>query len=155
MTTLRRAIMTTVQEQLYWNDVKEGDNLPEFELDLTWTKMVEQVSGSQDFYEVHHDPGFAREAGHDEIFYNTGFTQAALCRLLTDWIGTEGWVQKFSFQMRRMNIPDDKVHVRGVVTSVNATEGDTGSVTLDLWLENDRIGITTPAERTVLLPVRK
>ena len=56
MTTLRRAIMTTVQEQLYWNDVKEGDNLPEFELDLTWTKMVEQVSGSQDFYEVHHDP---------------------------------------------------------------------------------------------------
>ena len=59
--------MTTVQEQLYWNDVKEGDNLPEFELDLTWTKMVEQVSGSQDFYEVHHDPGFAREAGHDEL----------------------------------------------------------------------------------------
>ena len=57
--------------------------------------------------------------------------------------------------MRRMNIPDDKVHVRGVVTSVNATEGDTGSVTLDLWLENDRIGITTPAEATVLLPVRK
>ena len=54
-----------------------------------------------------------------------------------------------------MNIPEDKVHVRGVVTSVNATEGDTGSVTLDLWLENDRIGITTPAEATVLLPVRK
>jgi hypothetical protein len=29
-----------------------------------------------------------------------------------------------------------------------------GEVTLDIWLENDRVGITTPAEATVLLPHR-
>ena len=147
--------MTTVQTQLHWEDVKEGDKIPGYTPDLTWTKMVEQVSGSQDFYEVHHDPDFAREAGHEEIFYNTGFTQAALCRLLTDWMGKDGWIQNFSFQMRRMNIPEDHVQVKGVVTGTQVREDGKGAVTVDLWLENDRIGITTPAEATILLPLRE
>ena len=49
--------------QRYIEDVRVGDQLPGFELELGWTKMAEQVSGSQDFYPVHHDPGFAAEAG--------------------------------------------------------------------------------------------
>ena len=73
--------------QRYWDDVRVGDKLDGFDLQLGWTKMAEQVSGSQDFYAVHHDPGFAAEAGHETIFYNTGFTQAALCRVITDWAG--------------------------------------------------------------------
>jgi len=79
--------MTTQTAQRTWEDVTEGEELPGFEMKLTATKMVEQVSGSQDFYPVHHDTDFAREAGHAEIFYNTGFTQATLSRLLTDWVG--------------------------------------------------------------------
>lgn len=146
--------MTTQTAQRTWEDVNEGDELDGFDLELTDTKMVEQVSGSQDFYPVHHDTGFAREAGHAEIFYNTGFTQAALTRLLTDWVGTDGWVKKMSFQMRKMNIPNDQVHARGVVTGKSQGDGGMGEVTLDIWLENDRVGITTPAEATVLLPHR-
>ena len=64
----------TAVEQRYWDDVRVGDKLDGFDLELGWTKMAEQVSGSQDFYAVHHDPGFAAEAGHETIFYNTGFT---------------------------------------------------------------------------------
>ncbi len=146
--------MTTQTNQRTWEDVNEGDEIDGFVLELTDTKMVEQVSGSQDFYPVHHDTGFAREAGHDEIFYNTGFTQAALSRLLTDWVGTDGWVKKMSFQMRKMNIPNDQVHAKGVVTGKSEGDGGMGEVTLDIWLENDRVGITTPAEATVLLPHR-
>lgn len=147
--------MTTQTAQRTWEDVNEGDELDGFVLELTDTKMVEQVSGSQDFYPVHHDTGFAREAGHEEIFYNTGFTQAALSRLLTDWVGVDGWVKKMSFQMRKMNIPNDQVHAKGVVTGKSEGDGGMGEVTLDIWLENDRVGITTPAEATVLLPHRE
>lgn len=147
--------MTTRIAQRTWEDVNEGDELDGFVLELTDTKMVEQVSGSQDFYPVHHDTGFAREAGHPEIFYNTGFTQATLSRLLTDWVGVDGWVKKMSFQMRKMNIPNDQVHARGVVTGKSEGDGGMGEVTLDIWLENDRVGITTPAEATVLLPHRE
>ena len=74
----------------YWDDVTEGDEIPGFELYLSETKMVEQVSGSQDFYPVHHDREFARAGGHEDVFFNTGFTRAALGRLLGDYVGTEG-----------------------------------------------------------------
>jgi acyl dehydratase len=146
--------MTTQTAQRYFEDVSEAEELGGFTLDLDWTKMVQQVSGSQDFYPVHHDPGFAREAGHSDIFYNTGFTQAALTRLLTDWVGVEGWVKSMSFQMRKMNMPDDQVRVKGVVTALAEGDGAMGEVSIDLWLENERVGITTPAEAVVLLPHR-
>ncbi|MEX2228683.1 MAG: MaoC/PaaZ C-terminal domain-containing protein [Dehalococcoidia bacterium] len=144
----------TATAQRYWEDVLADEELPGYTLDLTWTKMAEQVSGSQDFYPVHHDPEFAREAGHADIFYNTGFTQAALSRLLTDWVGTAGWVRKLSFQMRKMNMPNDHLRIKGVVTGKSEGDGPMGEVAIDLWIENDRVGITTPAEATVLLPRR-
>ena len=143
---------STRTAQRTWEDVTVGDELEGFTLDLNATKMVEQVSGSQDFYPVHHDTDFAREAGHAEIFYNTGFTQAALTRLLTDWVGDEGWVRRMNFQMRKMNIPDDQVRVKGIVKDKSEAEDGMGSVDLEIWLENDRAGVTTPATATVLLP---
>ncbi len=146
--------MTSRISQRTWEDVNEGDELEGFSLALNATRMVAQVSGSQDFYPVHHDTAFAREAGHAEIFYNTGFTQAALTRLLTDWAGTEGWVRKMDFQMRKMIIPDDSIRAKGIVTAKSLGDGPMGEVTLDIWLENDRAGVTTPAHATVLLPHR-
>ncbi len=141
-------------EQTYFEDVREGDLIEGYDLTLDWTKMVEQVSGSQDFYPVHHDPEFAAEAGHPAIFYNTGWTQAALCRVVTDWAGPAGWMSKFRFEMRRMNIPDDEVHARGKVTAKSDLDDAHGLVELEVWLENDRLGVTTPGWATVRLPRR-
>ena len=139
--------------QRYIEDVRVGDQLPGFELELGWTKMAEQVSGSQDFYPVHHDPGFAAEAGHESIFYNTGFTQAALCRVITDWTGPEGWLRKFRFEMRRMLVPDDVVQARGKVID-KRVDDDGGELDLEVWLETERSGVTTPGWATVRLPHR-
>ena len=156
MTTQTRAGApnSIATEQTYWNDVRVGDRIDGYDLSLTWTKMAEQVSGSQDFYPVHHDPEFAAEAGHPAIFYNTGFTQAALCRVITDWAGPGGWLQKFRFEMRRMLIPEDQVHARGKVVAKADLDDDHGAVELEVWLENDRLGVTTPGWATVRLPKR-
>ena len=140
--------------QRRWEDVRDGEELPGFELQLTWTKMVEQVSGSQDFYPVHHDPDFAAEAGHPGIFYNTGFTRAALCRLLTDWIGPRGSLRRLRFEMRRMHRAGDTIRVRGRVTALRDVAADRGEVDVELWIENAREGIGTPATATVELPRR-
>ena len=152
--TARTSPNSIATEQTYWQDVRVGDLIEGYDLTLNWTKMVEQVSGSQDFYPVHHDPEFAAEAGHPAIFYNTGFTQAALCRVITDWAGPSGWLQKFRFEMRRMLIPEDQVHARGKVTAKNNLDDDHGTVELEVWLENDRLGVTTPGWATVRLPKR-
>ncbi len=152
--TTRARPNSMATEQTYWSDVRVGDPIDGFDLSLSWTKMAEQVSGSQDFYPVHHDPDFAAEAGHPAIFYNTGWTQAALCRVITDWAGPAGWLSKFRFEMRRMNIPDDHVHARGKVVGKSELDHQYGLVKLEVWLENDRLGVTTPGWATVRLPKR-
>ena len=148
--------MTTVATpvQRYWEDVAEGQALPGYDLYLSETKIAEQVSGSQDFYAVHHDREFARAGGHPDIFVNTGFTRAALSRLLTDFAGPEGWVRRLSFEMRRMNRPGDTMKLRGRVTRRYVAEDGSHRVDLDVWVENAREGITTPATATVILPLR-
>ena len=140
--------------QRYWDEVAEGQELPGFDLRLTETKIAEQVSGSQDFYPVHHDRDFARAGGHEDIFVNTGFTRAALSRFLTDFAGIDGWVRRLSYEMRRMNRPGDTMKVRGKVTRKYIADDGAHCVDIDLWIENDREGVTTPATATVMLPVR-
>jgi acyl dehydratase len=56
-----------------WEAVREGEEIEGFSLELTETRMVAQFSGTQDFYPIHHDRDFARQAGHKDIFVNTAF----------------------------------------------------------------------------------
>ncbi len=139
--------------QRYWDDVNEGDEVPGFELPLTPTQIALQVSGSQDFYEVHHDQEFARAGGHPDIFVNTGFTTACFGRLLSSYVGEKGWVKKFQMEMRRMNHPGDVMKLTGTVIR-KYMEGDEHLLDLEVWVENERIGVTTPSTATVRLPSR-
>jgi len=139
--------------QTYFEDVNVGDEVPGFSYTLGWTEMVKQVSGSQDFYAVHHDPEFAKSGGHKDIFYNTGWTRANLYRLLSDFAGPEGWVRKLHFEMRKMNRPNDTIQVKGKVTGKEKT-ADGNAVHIELWIENDNEGVATPASGTVFLPSR-
>jgi acyl dehydratase len=145
---------TTAREQRYWDDVNEGDAIEGYDLIVTETKVAEQVSGSQDFYPVHHDRDFARAGGHADIFLNTGFTRAALSRLLTDYAGVDGWVRRLTYEMRRMNRPGDTLRLRGAVTRKYLAEDGAHLVDINLWIENDREGTATTASATVMLPAR-
>ena len=139
--------------QTYFEDINVGDELPGFGYKLDWTEMVKQVSGSQDFYAVHHDPPFARSGGHKDIFYNTGWTRAQLYRLLADFAGPDGWVRKLHFEMRKMHRPEVTIQVRGKVVDKQVTD-DGNEVTLEIWIENDEEGKATLASGVVFLPKR-
>jgi len=132
-----------------WADVREGDELPGFSLELTATRMVLQVSGTQDVYPVHHDPAFARAAGHPDIFLNTAFIRGCLCRLLTDWVGPEGFLKSLSFQMRKPNLMGETISVRGRVKRKRPE----GRVDVEAWIETPE-GVTVASTATVLLPER-
>ena len=136
--------------QRHWDDVREGEELEGFSLALTMTRMVLQVSGTQDFYPIHHDAAFARGAGHADIFINTAFIRGCLCRLLTDWIGRDGFVKALGFQMRKPNLLGETIAVRGRVKK----KGPEGRVDLEVWIENARDGATVPGSAVGILPVR-
>ena len=132
-----------------WDDVKEGEEIKGFALELTPTRMVAQVSGTQDFYPIHHDRAFAQQAGHKGIFINTAFIRGCLCRVVIDWIGDDGIVKSLGFQMRRPNYAGETIAARGRVKK----KGLDGRVDLELWLENAG-EVTVPGTATVILPVR-
>ena len=140
-----------MREQVYWDEVGAGDELPEISLDITTRRLFLQASGAQDWYPAHFDPAFARKAGHEDIFMNTGFVQAALVRLITDWMGDAGFLKRLAFEMRRQHRPGDTMVCRGKVTAKKETDG-AALVFLDVWAENEREGIATPGEATVILP---
>ncbi|CAA0114374.1 Uncharacterised protein [Halioglobus japonicus] len=137
----------------YWEDVAVGEELPGFSIELDATQMVLQVSGSQDWNLVHHDTEFAQESGMTGIFYNTGWTTGMLGRLLTDWAGRSGWVEKLSFQMRGMNGSGAVVRAHARVTD-KRMDDSRALIDLDIFLENDQVGVTTPGKATVRLPSR-
>jgi len=136
-----------------WEDVTVGQELPGFSLEINPRRAFLSVSGSQDWYPSHFDPAFARKSGHDGIFMTTGFTQAALVRVITDWMGDDGFLRKLRFEMRRQQRPGDTMVCRGRVTAKYERDGQ-GWVELDVWAENEREGITTPATAVVILPRR-
>ena len=139
--------------QIYWEEVEIGNELPSIELLINARRLYLQISGSQDWYPVHHDVDFAQKAGHQGLFTTTGFVQAALVRMITNWIGDEGWLQKLHFEMRRQNRPGDTMVCRGNVTNKH-TENNRYLVECDVWAENSRAGITTPGKAVVILPPR-
>ena len=132
-----------------WEDVREGEELPGFSLELTVTRMVLQVSGTQDVYPVHHDQAFARSAGHADIFVNTAFIRGCLCRVLTDWMGAGGFLRSLRFQMRKPNLMGETIAVRGRVKKKRPE----GLVDLEVWIEGAD-GVTVPATASVTLPAR-
>jgi acyl dehydratase len=135
----------------FWEDVSVGDDLPAVELPITAKRLHLQTSGSQDWYPVHFDPAFARKSGHEDVFMNTGFIQAALVRVITDWMGDGGFLRRLKFEMRRQHRPGDTVVCRARVIAKEDREGE-GRIELEVWAENQREGIATPGEATVVLP---
>jgi acyl dehydratase len=143
------------REQLFWEDVTVGEDIPTgYSLKLDMSRFVLQVSGTQDWYPVHHDRDFARSQGVPDVFMNTGFLTAATGRIITDWIGPCGWLKKYSIQMRKMNLLGETMHVKGTVTKKYIVEED-HVVEADVWCETDGQGITTPCTATVILPTKK
>ena len=140
-------------EQRYWEDVSVGEELEGFALDITPRRAALQTSGSQDWYPVHFDAAFARKSGHEDIFMNTGFMQAALVRVISDWMGDDGFLRKLRMEMRRQQRPGDTMLCRGRVTACRV-DADEGIVELEVWAENEREGVTTPATAVVVLPLR-
>ncbi len=141
------------RDQVYWDEVAVGDELPEVSLDINVRRLFLQASGAQDWYPVHFDSAFARKAGHEDVFMNTGFVQAALVRLITDWMGDAGFLKRLAFEMRRQHRSGDTMVCRGKVTAKKETDG-AAFVFLEVWAENEREGIATPGEATVILPRR-
>jgi len=140
-------------DQVYFEDVNEGDSIPELAKNCSTQQLVVWAGASGDFYQIHYDHNFAKNTGLDNIIVHGALKNAFLGQLLHDWVAPEGIVKEFGCQYRGMDYPDQDITCKGVVTKTYV-EGDQHFVELDIWTENPDGQKTTPGTARVVLPSR-
>jgi hypothetical protein len=110
-----------------------GQRLPELPITMDRTMIVAAAIASQDFEDVHHDPGRAQERGLQDIFISINSTNGLVDRYVTDWAGPESRITSVSLRLGVPLFPGDVFRLTGEVTGI---EGD--EVRLAVTGRNDR-----------------
>ncbi|WP_235736444.1 MaoC/PaaZ C-terminal domain-containing protein [Nocardioides alcanivorans] len=98
-----------------------GTKLPDLAIPLDRTTIVATAIASQDFEDVHHDPGKAQGRGTPDIFMSINSTNGFIDRYVTDWTGPTGRIRKVSLRLGVPNFPGDTMTMTGEVVDI---EGD-------------------------------
>jgi len=144
-----------VAEQTYYEDVKEGQELPEIKIAPDKQQLVKFAAGSGDFNPLHFDEKFPmlKAMGIPDNITHGRFKYAQVGRAVFAFAGYKGRVKKFGVSYRGMDFINQTITVKGVVTA-KRQEGGENIVELDVWTENDEGKKTTPGTAVVALPSR-
>jgi len=140
-------------EQVYYEDVNVGDEIPTLVKNCTTQQLVMWATGSGDMYPIHYDKDFAVGNGLPGVIVHGALKHAFLGQMLHDWIGEKGEIRKYNCQYRAMDVPGQDIICRGVVTN-KARDGELNLVELDIWTEKASGEKTSPGKATVVLPSR-
>ena len=140
-------------EQVYWDDVKEGTELPELVKNPTTQQLVKYAGASGDYYQIHYDKDFAKANNLDDVILHGALKNAFLGHLVTKWMGPEGDLKRLACQYRGMDVPGTPITAKGVVTRKYQEQG-ANLIDCEIWLENKDGEKTTPGSATVALPLR-
>ena len=143
-----------MSEQVYWEDVSEGTEMPPLVKNPTTRQLVQYAGSSGDFYEIHYDKDFAQGTGLDGVIIHGALKNAYLGEFMTTWMGPQGVLKRLSCQYRGMDQPGSPISAKGSVTKKYEQDGQ-HLVDCEIWLENQEAQRTTPGSATVALPSRK
>jgi acyl dehydratase len=133
-----------------WDEVKEGDALPELRKRPGVTQLVKYAAGSGDFNPLHHDYAFPQAKALGSIIVHGRFKYASLGELVSSWLGHRGRIKKLACQYRGMDFPDKEMVVGGSVVR-KWQEGGEKLAELELWTRDESGKVTTPGSAVVAL----
>lgn len=143
--------MAAEPKALYWEDVREGQELPEQKREIDVTLIVSgAIWASHDFMPVHHDPKFAQEKGAPNIFMNILTTNGLVGTYLGTWTGPESDLKKLDISLAVPNFPNDELRLNGKVTR-KWEEGGQRLVEVTVVGEN-RMGPHVTGSAVIALP---
>jgi acyl dehydratase len=142
-------------DQTYFEDVKEGQELPEIKIKPDKQQLVKFAAGSGDFNPLHFDENFPmlKPMGLTENIVHGRFKYAQVGRLVFGLAGYKGRVKNFGVSYRGMDMLNKQITAKGVVTAKRQENGE-NLVDLDVWTEDENGKKTTPGTATVALPSR-
>ena len=129
--------------------VSAGDKLGPISIPVTLQRLVMEAGANRDFSLIHHDRDVARATGAPDAYMNTFFIAGMFERLLREWMGPRGRINKIvNLRMKVFNCVGDTAVFKGTVEGLD-TKNNRVTVSLSSETEN---GITVTADATVTLP---
>ena len=135
--------------QVYFEDVKEGSEIPQLVQNCDSQRLVFWAAGSGDYYQIHYDKDFATGTGLNGIIVHGALKNAFLGQLVHDWVGNNAFVKKYGCSYRGMDYPNQDILCKGVVRKKYA-EGNSKIVEVEVWTETADGTKTTPGTATVV-----
>ena len=138
----------------YWDDVSEGDELPELVMPFTTTRAAYLASATRDFSPQHSNRDYAQERSKaKDVFVNTPFNMGMVSRFLTDWAGPKSRVRRMKVAMRGNVCAGDDMILTGKVTKKYEEDGE-HRVDVDVTIATQE-GPVTPCSATLVLHIRE
>ena len=136
-----------------WEDVEEGEELPELSMPITVTRCVYLASATRDFSPQHSNRDYAQDRSKTkDVFLNTPFTMGLISRFMTDWAGPRSTVRRMKIEMRGNVCAGDNMTITGRVTKKQVEDGE-HRVELEITISTQD-GPMTPCTATLALPSR-
>jgi len=116
---------------------QDTQRFPAVEMPITLTKLVVAAGGCRDMSPLHHDPDFARAAGHRTAFASTNFQQALVERAVRDWLGADVPMIELDIAMQRPIYLGTVARVEGAVdASVSGPGADETTLVITISTED-------------------
>jgi acyl dehydratase len=145
----------TVSQNFYFEDIGVGDSIPSREFGpLTIVDTVRWAGLQENSQHLHFDRDHVREHNGLPTFIASGaYRQALLIRMLTDWIGPRGWLQKISVRHTYSTFEGDMMKFSGRVID-KSPDSSNSWVACDLDGKNQEGKQILLGRCTLILPRR-
>ncbi len=140
---------------MYFEDVIEGQELPQLERLITLTSMVMYAAATWDFHRYHYDEGFAKTNGFAAPFVDGQMVGALMAKQIMDWAGPDAFLRRLSYRLRSMVYPGDRFISRARVTGKRIEDGRTLAVCALDAHKADGTAVVSRATAAVELPNRQ
>lgn len=140
-------------EQLYYEDIDAGSEIPELVKHPTTCQLVMWAGASGDLNPIHYDKDYALERGLPGVVVHGQLAGCFLGQMLTDWIGERGSLKKMNISYKGLNFPGDTLTCKGVVVRKYVEDGE-HCLAARIWAENPEGNKTIGGTAIVSLPAR-
>jgi acyl dehydratase len=140
-----------MSEQLYYENVEVGAEIPQLIKHITTQQLVKWAGAAGDYYQIHYDKDFALSQGLPGVIVQGKLKYAFLTQMLTDWIGERGMLKRLGVSYRGMDFPGEDLICKGKVTN-KYVKDNKHYVECEVWTENPKGERTTPGTAVVILP---
>jgi len=140
-----------MSNQLYFEDVTEGMDIPTLSKYPGNGQLVMWAGASDDYNEIHFNKEMAQAMGMPGIIVHGWLTTSFLCQMLTDWIGDKGKLKKVNVKYQGMLFPNEELFCKGKVLK-KYVQNSEHLMDCEIWAENSKGEKTTPGNAIVLLP---